>query len=1026
MSIPRVAQRRLRALFRLTIAAAVLGATMFVVGGSASADTGSPLAVSAGALSPQVGAVAPTTRAIQTTSCHLSPTYLGNATGCKSSNQTLYLEMTSGIVEPGCESETTIEWGDGTVQRVFLLGGGAFYTITHTYSQITGAFSVLVVSLPISEDCIAASAPGEYLFFALAHTATFTTGPASSVASTSARLTGLLEANYAEMSDCRFEYGETTAYGSTIPCEGFGPGIWEVMEGTALIERLTPDTEYHFRIAGANEVGRSAGADRSFVTSPGIPVAVTGSTTEVKDTTAALGGSVNPEGSQLTSCTFEYGPTDAYGSSVPCSPGVEAIGAGLTAVPVAAHLTELEPDSEYHYRLVATNPNGTGTGSDATFTTEADVELQNLTLSQYDLRAHSVAPIPAGGKTVDGNQVMVSAKLENKSDVNQTVDIFLDDSYPDGATPLTFKEEDVDVMAHESRPVSFTLDTAGMSWLDGTAAGEQQVTVELSDGEEEEQGLIVIPKPVIFVHGWQLAESSSSAHEVWKSYLGSGGFLQRQNGYWEGFAIGDGQDGPSRAVMDTAAYKVGGNTIAQNAAQLATYIARIREKLDAHHVDIVAHSMGGLISREYVQNQPGPPPGDSRPVVDHLVMLGTPNKGSNCAVDLIAAAANPDTTVTVTRAVSQLLGAFADYERPVWTRIASNNPTRELTPQFVEGDFDKRVTQTRGTEFTAVAGTSLEHDYCTIGFPKEPNDSVVDEKSAWGVAAKDGTSSLLHWNFEGSADVFNRWVRPTLALDGTGAHGSGFRRAGLANALKRTGNSHIEGFAPGDRSASEPRRRDARRSPKVCLRPTTAPPVSAAYSLRLKAGGTGALRLHVPAGAGGLHVTVLGGPGLSLSLRDPSGRVVDEHQSEGAEAELVSLGTEAPRAGEWRLMGTAKGAPGPIAFMVGVQFDHPAAKLHASITTPRSTKGHHRKPRPGESEIRIHLGGLSKAPKRVTLKILPEGKPATTLSARQVPGKKDVYTVDSNLAKLAPALVSIGAATQVESISTLFELGATC
>jgi hypothetical protein len=454
----------------------------------------------------------------------------------------------------------------------------------------------------------------------------------------------------------------------------------------------------------------------------------------------------------------------------------------------------------------------------------------------------------------------------------------------------------------------------------------------------------------------------------------------------------------------------------------------VRENLDAQHVDIVAHSMGGLISREYVQNQPDPPPGDSRPVVDHLVMLGTPNKGSNCADDLIAvaatAAAHPDATVNLASGISPFLGDFVESKLPLWTTVASNNPTRELTPEFVEGTFDKRVTQTRGTDFSAVAGTAWDHDYCSGDLPTEPNDGVVGEKSAWGVAATDGVSPLLHTQFQGSEEVFNRWVLPTLALEGTQVQGTGFRRGGVvADALKTTGSPHIKGLARRSGYAWERTKRAAPRLAKVCLRPTDTAPVSAAYSLRLKAAGTGALRLQVPPGAGGLHVTVLGGAGLNVSLRDPSGRVIDEHRSEGTEGELVSLGAEAPRAGEWRLVGTSKSTSGPTALLVGVQLDHPVAKLSASLTTLGAK---HRHRRAVGSEIRIHLRDMPKGAERVTVGILPEGKVVRTLSARRVPGQKGFYTVNAGLTKFAPALVSIVATGRTGSISALFELGEGC
>ncbi len=58
---------------------------------------------------------------------------------------------------------------------------------------------------------------------------------------------------------------------------------------------------------------------------------------------------------------------------------------------------------------------------------------------------------------------------------------------------------------------------------------------------------------------------------------------------------------------------------------LSAEINRIRNETGAEEVDIVSHSMGGLISRWYVQRfMPLKPQRDVR----HVIMLGTPNNGS--------------------------------------------------------------------------------------------------------------------------------------------------------------------------------------------------------------------------------------------------------------------------------------------------------------------------------------------------------------------------------------------------------------
>ncbi len=109
--------------------------------------------------------------------------------------------------------------------------------------------------------------------------------------------------------------------------------------------------------------------DANFGPPPPPPLATTGGTGEVNSFFATLEGAVNPGGNQVGSCRFEYGPTVAYGKSVPCSP--KALGAGNTDVSVSARTAAIEPSTTYHYRVVATNAGGSSAGDDRTFITPA-------------------------------------------------------------------------------------------------------------------------------------------------------------------------------------------------------------------------------------------------------------------------------------------------------------------------------------------------------------------------------------------------------------------------------------------------------------------------------------------------------------------------------------------------------------------------------------------------------------------------------------------------------------------------------
>jgi hypothetical protein len=96
------------------------------------------------------------------------------------------------------------------------------------------------------------------------------------------------------------------------------------------------------------------------------PSATTGTATAVSTSSAVLNGSFDPNGPIFTECSFQYGTTAAYGSTVPCSP---RSGAGAATVAAAAALSGLAQGTTYHYRIVASNGEHTTFGADATFAT---------------------------------------------------------------------------------------------------------------------------------------------------------------------------------------------------------------------------------------------------------------------------------------------------------------------------------------------------------------------------------------------------------------------------------------------------------------------------------------------------------------------------------------------------------------------------------------------------------------------------------------------------------------------------------
>jgi hypothetical protein len=214
----------------------------------------------------------------------------------------------------------------------------------------------VVVGLALASGASAASAPSA------------TTGPASSIAMTTAALSGSVNPGGIS-TGWYFEYGTTTAYGMRTAPTGAGSDTSPHSE-SATLTGLAPGTVYHFQLVAANAASSSLGGDQSFATL-GPPAAETGAAQSVGSTSATLTGSVNPAGVSTT-WYFDVGTTTSYGMTTPA----ENIGSGTSALPISAPLPALAAGTTYHYRLDASSAAGTTYGPDMTFATQLAVTLQ--------------------------------------------------------------------------------------------------------------------------------------------------------------------------------------------------------------------------------------------------------------------------------------------------------------------------------------------------------------------------------------------------------------------------------------------------------------------------------------------------------------------------------------------------------------------------------------------------------------------------------------------------------------------------
>jgi pimeloyl-ACP methyl ester carboxylesterase len=230
------------------------------------------------------------------------------------------------------------------------------------------------------------------------------------------------------------------------------------------------------------------------------------------------------------------------------------------------------------------------------------------------------------------------------------------------------------------------------------------------------QPIQVSPRPVVMVHGF------ISNWQTWNSYLGNTGYLASIG--LQGFAVGDGQ---VPGVLNTGEITDPvrrTNSIAQNAEILGQYVQYVKDRTGAEMVDLLVHSMGGMISRYYIDRLM-----QDRDVAQ-LIMLGSPMGGSDCSV----------------------LPAALGFFHPA---------SIEIRESYMRGVFNQQITHRRGIEFYDLGGTAIDESFkspCT----DIPNDTVVSFDSINAIDLESSQLEVIHSELTLSETAFEGFVKPLL------------------------------------------------------------------------------------------------------------------------------------------------------------------------------------------------------------------------------------------------------------------------
>lgn len=364
----------------------------------------------------------------------------------------------------------------------------------------------------------------------------------------------------------------------------------------------------------------------------------------------------------------------------------------------------------------------------------APVEVTDIRFDEHQYPDYTAwKEIETARGTVDGNIVRIRATVTNFSGETKFPTIKFNETVENWVLPEG--EKSIRLEPGESREVELKWDTAGYAWQGKgyDAESYRKIKVEADDDGRVSQltKLIVVkPRPVILVHGlWSNAAA-------WNGY--DKFFEEGHSASWKSFAVGA---DPSVAKMNTGetfGNTAQTNTIEQNARQLDKQIQHVHKTQNAWHVDLVAHSMGGLIARQYIADRMPLHPLSRRPFVTRLIMLGTPNAGSPCAKLMYA--------------------AFAASGNKIWALW-------ELMPDSVE-KFNDAYSNRRGVRFSALVGWRIPS---TCQSPSRGDGVVTVGSARFKIMDWRYSNSLSHTDLTSRPD-FGSFVFPRLSIGPRGNH----------------------------------------------------------------------------------------------------------------------------------------------------------------------------------------------------------------------------------------------------------------
>lgn len=355
-----------------------------------------------------------------------------------------------------------------------------------------------------------------------------------------------------------WEYGTTTAYGTTVPGNApaiFIPGITEstipgglTRMAVGLFTGLQPGTTYHYRCRATNGEGSTTSPDATFTTATG-PLLTTQAATAVADLDAMLHGTAVASAGPLSLVSFEIGTTTAYGRVVEASPS--SVAADATR-PITAAVSGLLPETTYHYRLSAQDQEeNVFTGADMTFTTgpaaTGPTVITQLPFAPAAEGATLRAQVETGSSPATvvfeyGLTTAYGSQLTHPTPLAPSLTLSVDSPLP-GLTPATTYHYRAIATNDEGTSIGadITFTTPALPTVTTTPATAVRSTRAAMNGTCHRQG-------GTYTASFDYGETTAYGHSVYATRMlmvgGGTGLPTLPPGIGGGIIIGGGGDGP--------------------------------------------------------------------------------------------------------------------------------------------------------------------------------------------------------------------------------------------------------------------------------------------------------------------------------------------------------------------------------------------------------------------------------------------------------------------------------------------------